>query len=351
LDPEPEPEGQPAARPHNIGANMVVHLFQETSLLALDEATQSALFPGNDLPLRDTQGFCKVPSQYLGVFQVTAVTADSVTLQPTLPLDATQSELIQARQGTWALYELMPVDAHEIWTGVTEEQLKALIQQQDTGLPDDEYVALLQEYGRDGTEGRDADPPERKGTKVKFLKDHSVDVDAEGGEAGISGHRFNTSGQAVSAPLRQGRPTEFVAGDEVVIDSETAQTLIGEGVCELVANQAVYVRRLRDYEHDFHQLALRFESLNDQIAVVERDTKTVEEAHAKAQNQLRSREDEKQKLEADLSHWEHEVDQLKQYLTELTDQRQKQRARLSHLYRANGLLASQLVKLEQQLPE
>ncbi len=87
----PAPAAAPADAAQSLPANLVVYAFAEE----FNEANQA------------------LPKFYLGEFTVTASAGGQVTLAPTLPLEASQLEFIRTGgAGTWALYELLPLDSH-----------------------------------------------------------------------------------------------------------------------------------------------------------------------------------------------------------------------------------------------
>ena len=155
VDPAAAP-GAPAAKPNNIEAKAILYAFKE---------------------LPDANNTMFLPSVYLGEFTATAVTESSVTLAPTVPLDADQLQQIRAVDSTWVLYEVLPVDGHEFFAGLVDATLRALIPQGK--MTQAEYDALITSYTRTGTPATDADPPEYKWVKVKFLKKKSIDVDSD----------------------------------------------------------------------------------------------------------------------------------------------------------------------------
>ncbi len=365
LAPEPQAGAQGPASRHGITENMIVYVFEESALRQLGEDSQGevrlgALFPGSDLPQRDTQGHCRLPSAYVGQFQVTAAAEDSVTVMPTLPLDQHQVERIrQAGEKSWTLYEIMPIDSHEVFAGFSAEQVQAMLPEALTGLsekdpkdPKDKYAELIDQYVRDNAPARQGDVEEQKWMAVKFIKPYSVDVDVEGDAAGAAGmvdRNFDAGGLAISPLLRQGSPTQFAPGETALVDSQTARRLIEQALCEPDGEASVYRRPLRDYEYFYHELALRMEELNDERTLVERQTQAVSDAHEKADRQMQTRQDEKTKLQEDLRLFLKDAAEVRKVLTALESQYETRRQSLSQLYRENKRLAAELASLENQL--
>jgi hypothetical protein len=113
----------PAPKPHGLAQDAIVYVFEQG--------------PAN--PGRPDQ-----PAQYLGEFRVTAVTENGVTLQSVPGLDQRTGERLArsaaTRGAVWKLYETMPMDNHEHFAGLNEQQLRQLVP-----------AASLPEYLRHGT--------------------------------------------------------------------------------------------------------------------------------------------------------------------------------------------------------
>jgi hypothetical protein len=371
VAPQPQPAAPGPASRHGITQNMMVYIFEESAVRELGEGAQGevrlgALFPSSDLPQRDTQGRCRLPSAYVGQFQVTAVAENSVTVMPTLPLDQDQVERIRQAGGkSWTLYEIMPIDCHEAFAGFSAEQVKAMLPRDVAGILEkdgrdqrdqrdqrDKYEELIDQYVRDGTPAQQGDMEERTWTGVKFTKPYSVDVDVEGDAAGaprMVDRNFDAGGLAISPLLRQGSPTQFAPGDTALVDSQTARRLIQQELCEPDGEASIYRRPLRDYEYFYHALALRLEELDDERALVKRQTQAVSDAHQKADRQIQARQDEKQKLQEDLRLFLKDAAEVRKVLAALEAQYETRRQRLSQLYRENKRLAAELASLENQL--
>ena len=258
-DPAAEGQGEPATKlatePHQIVPGMVLFVFQELSIAHFSEEQRQALFADSELPSRDTQGVCRLPAFYLGNFHVTAVAEDTVTIEPILPLDELQQQLVVSKQPTWALHETMPVDGHAIMGGLSPEQIQDVLTPPEVlqgivNVPPEAVAAITRAYVRDGQPAEPGDLPERTGRKVKFLKDHEIAVDVEGEEGGTD-KSYDPSGRALLSYLRQGRPTQFQAGQEAFFDAVTADRLEQQGIVEFLDEPAVYVRPLRSYDYEF----------------------------------------------------------------------------------------------------
>jgi len=337
-----EAEGEPP--PHQLD-KMIVYVFKE----------------------EESPDGWKLPGAYLGEFQVREATNVSVTLRPTLTLDTGQVAAIRSG-GTWMLYEMMPVDSYHVFAELYEPEagdpqaeyvakLRTLMPQAKMNCAGAEYEALIAEYARDRRKTeRDRDPTERIWKKVKFLKEpKAVEVDAEGGPVRFAQANFDPTGRAVPASLRLGefnlkdnafQPglAEFDIGDMAIMDGETANKLIQDGVCEEV--ELFYRRELRDYAFLFHEIFSRVKDAEDSSARIHRDTQTLVVTHGGAVKQVTYRTGERGKLQADLEGFKHERDMVHALLTALQKQWTQLRTDLNLLYRTNNALAAELARIQ-----
>ena len=192
VEPAPAPAGA-----HAIAVNTIVYGFAEGESELEGE-------------LRVT-GFT-VPRVYLGEFRVLERTNSTITLQPTIPL--TPLQLGNLETSTWTVYDNMPIDRHNAFAGLSEEdlrllfprgnlsmstaqyreeiarlatffdgvsadQLSAKVPMASVVMNDAQYDALLQSYLRDGQEANtDNDPADRVWYLVQFNAPTSIQVDA-----------------------------------------------------------------------------------------------------------------------------------------------------------------------------
>lgn len=64
--------------------------------------------------------------RYLGQFTVTAVAGKNIQLVPSMALDAKELQRLQKSKGPWSLYEIMPVDQHQLLAELSEDEIKAM---------------------------------------------------------------------------------------------------------------------------------------------------------------------------------------------------------------------------------
>jgi hypothetical protein len=382
-----------AARPHGIEQGVVLIAYLQVPVAELDEAQRKALFRGSNLLELDTNKVCHVPAFYLGDYKVTATTADSVSLQPVTRLAQDQIDVISQSVGkTWALYELMPIDRHDIFSGspelhveaggdaatgatsngeqgedagfdgessgfdvadigllefpgYTEAELRALFPQSSMNLPDADYEALIQEYARDQRPvGPNASyPKERLLKKVRFLQDYTVEVDVAQPDPSIE-RSYDPSGRAQLPHLRHGSAVVFKKDDvSGYMDAAAADELIRNGVAEEVEDTtAIYNRVLRDYLYSFREHEFQMNLLDQEIAIVQEDKQKVLDATEKLRKQIDYRTQERNNLNEDLTGFSRELTEVQAYRTTLEKKIAEQRQELSELYRTNRELMRRL---------
>jgi hypothetical protein len=303
----------------------------------------------------------KLPSTYLAEFQVAGKTPTSVTLAPTIPLDAEQQAEIRNRTSTWVLYELMPVDSYQAYAGLHDPdavdpdadfraKLQQLMPSARMSLVGPAYDRLIDEYARDRrTANPSVDPP-----KVRFLKvPEPIKVDSDDETAQFALRYYDATGRAVPASLRTGDfdpdtkgfspgEIEFDIGDVALLDAETADGLIAEGVCEEL--ESVFVRELRDYAYEFHEMYAGITDMNDHAVRITHDTSALVLAGRDAGLHVTYRTGEKDTLLADLKGYEADRDAVSQYLAALTAQWRQLQQGLSLLYRTNNALVADLTR-------
>lgn len=322
--PAPAPPAQ-AAKTNNIEVKSILYAFKE-------------------LPNADNTMF--LPGEYLGEFVATAVTESSVTLAPTIALDADQLQQIRNVDSTWALYEVLPVDGHEFFVGMTEEQLRALIPQGK--LVNEVYDAMIQSYLRTGGPATDDDPPETRYWSVIFTKKKTIDVDSD--QMGVTDvNFFDQQGRSVASRLRRGEAVEFDLTDTAIVDEETANAWAAAG--EVKKDRPIYMRPLNDYAKLFHFFFQERQELASKIDLVTRETASIDNSTKLAEGQVMKLMDEQTKLESDKMNYTAERDAVVKLEQELVAQSEQLRKQLSATYLANQQLAAELAVLQKQLAD
>jgi hypothetical protein len=90
-------------KPHGLEKDTLVYAFEQ----------------GDPNPASPQEG-----AQYLGEFRVVEVAPDGAILESTVDLDNRTGNRIAGTQRPWELYDRMPMDRHELFAGLTEEQLR-----------------------------------------------------------------------------------------------------------------------------------------------------------------------------------------------------------------------------------
>lgn len=333
------PAAPAAPKKNNIQPKTVLHAFREGQIPSAD---------GTPIV---------IPVAYIGEFEVTAATDNSVTLVPTMPLAPDQ---IAAGTGqgqnflpTWTLYENMPVDGHQ-WFDGTDEQRQA-------ELPKIIPPPVLQSYLRDGRDSTANDPPEHVWMDLTFLKDYEVVVDASAATL-IDAEQYNTDGQAVTSRLQRKGEGEDVGKvkfgpeppriQQAVFDKQTAEELIANGIAKPTDNtKPIFRRPLNDFERKLHGINDRSIELTGRIRQLTADKDAVVTSTEKANEQSKLVEELKVKLTDDLQRTVYERDELEKYYATLTSRLHSVQTDLSQLYRSNKAIAKEMAELNTRITE
>jgi hypothetical protein len=326
VDPNVAAGAAAAPTKNDIAKNAILYVFRET----MDPATGR-----------------KLPTSYLGEFRVEAATDTSVQLVPTLPLTQQQGQEIRTPNTTWTLYEVEPLDGYEFYAGLDEAALRNLLPQAAMGVTPQKYEQILQQYVRTGQEATDTDPPENVWIELKFIKTHTVQVDAAAMLETLSGSPYDTLGQAQIVKLAAGEAAEFSPGDIAIFDKQTAEDLVASGVAEKV--RLLYFRRLHDYEREFHLAYQRTTELANRLKDLQRDIDTIKLATDKANMQIALQEADKTKLNDDVEKAQFEQAELDKYAQALVAQLGAVRSRVNQLYRSNKALSKELTAITTRL--
>jgi hypothetical protein len=325
------------AKKNNITAKTILHAFREGQ-------------KGPENPW--------VPAAYIGEFKTVAVTDNSVTLEPTMPLTPEQ-QAVGSVPGPWVLYEVCPVDGHEWIAGDEKQRTEPLADAAGAGgLPAPLFPKLVQPYLRDGGPAEANDPPENIWYEVRFEMEHEVAVDAPLVNS-IDAEPFNSEGQAVLQRLRRGA-TPAEAGkvmfgpkegqiQTAILDQQTAEGLIQQGICKL--EKKVFRRKLTDYERKFRGIHERIAELSGRIRQLDLDNKAMLATTAKAEQQQALVEDLKGKVTADLAKVNYELTELTKYKIALNDRLVAVQTELSQLYLSNKAIGRELARLTAELTE
>ncbi len=288
-----------------------------------------------------------LPNFFLGEFVVTASTPDSVTIEPTAPLEEQQQQAIQNRLATsWSLYELLPLDGHKVF--IAEGSLPS--DENFLGRVDDALVnqllgervrpETLQDYLRDGGRSVPSDPPLSRWTKVEFDKSEKFDVDAEDERSALDGGFFDGAGRAVDGRLQKGAEVQFNKGDQIVVKEEEANRLIDEGIAHML--DQYFLRPLNDYRYVLRHIRMRLTRLNKRIETMQFEKEVLQTAADKTQAMLVDKQGIKLKLEQDFVHFRTEKQAIEKHAELLRIRAKEMRAEMKRLHQQNIMLERQL---------
>ena len=279
-----------------------------------------------------------VPWDYVGEFQVTEAPEGSVTLKPTM------REIVEVRDpdASWVLYEMLPADSHEVFARMDEQAIRALLSPERLEIAGNQYATIVTQYLRHGQAATGDEPRQQVWTNVTFLQDHQIEVDAEA--ANGAERNFDPAGRAQNTRLRQGEPTDFKVGDTALLDRQTAEQLIAQGICE--AGESIYLRPLRDYDNSMHENHRRLLDLNTESEVIEYDTEIMRQQTVEIEQQVQLQVGQQANLNDDLQHFRQERDRLQAHLAALDEQTKQVRAELGRIYQRNNRLVAQLTTLQ-----
>lgn len=154
----------------NCGHGAVVATGQGVSLKVTTDrpdpngiAVNSVLFIFEQKPVKDG-------GAYLGEFTVTGKGNKDLQLVPTMQLNARELQRLQQSNGPWALYDVMPIDQHDVLVGLSEDEIRAMFPEATA----DEYLADRQAAQAAEAPGAEATKPPRKlrSYEVLFAENH-----------------------------------------------------------------------------------------------------------------------------------------------------------------------------------
>ncbi len=399
------PDGTPDNIPHGLNKGMLLYAFLEQVPLDLNGDGQEDMVDLNGDGQPD-QAPIRLPGAYLGEFAVTSSDARTVTLSPTIPLDALQQRVIK-QKATWVLYETMPIDDHFIFADsfpeyveptndpgqpifgeYNEESIRKTfqlaVQFNFPAMPEaqrTQYADLLAKpYLRDGKRISE-DEARQLGDefvwyKVEFLKQHSVAVDATAASVSATRSFFNTQGLAIDPllmradkePVTFNKGTQehwigvFPKGSEQVdeggqeIIDDDLDDWIEKGICQVIT--PVYVRPLRGYQDSFTIMAVRAQRIEEESRLVNRNIALLQGAKRECDQQIVFRRDERSKLSGEglppgqlgeLPGFQRDLKEITALVDALKQQKQEVLADLSRLHRTNAALREQLAAIQRFL--
>lgn len=329
LGEDPAAPGQPAPvaqSSESLPTNTVVYAFAEEI---------------------DEEAGRHIPNYYLGEYVVKESQGGQVTLQPTMQLFPAQQQRIDGGAATsWTLYELLPLDSHdvfvmpgskpsedEIFGTMDEETIRAMFA--DVPTENNLQQELIESYLRDGKRAEEGDAVDEVWVQVNVLKEYTLDVDSKEIANATARGFFDASGRSIDLRLKRGEEgvvtlTPDMKGERIILKEEVATPLINSGVLELV--QRVYVRPLVDFEEAFSHQMLREHEVMQGIELARRDQRELEKANQLAQEMIAFRQVESQEISSDLGNYQREAKILQDAVARATSEFSSLREEIQQLY-------------------
>jgi len=351
------PAAAPGAEPAAPAAASNLGLSQESIVQVFGERT-------------DERG--TIPFVYLGEFVVSSANGSAIKLKPTANLTPEQNAAIASGNfPTWSIYELMPLDSHNAFAaaaskeeenaifGRMDPQEVATLLGIDSSLATAELTSLnvsnaikarvLQSYLNDGGRPPEGTPPEQLYIRVEFLKDHTIEVDAQEQRAATEGGFYDLSGRSVDARLKRvdekgerEAKVSFKATDVIVLDTTSAEDLIKQGIAKQLA--PVFVRQLNDYEYAFREVRRQITAALQDAKLIERELAEMLKSQGIADTQVRMHQQERAKLDKDFAQYSKESEVITGEATRLERELNKQRSELSSMFQEIQSLRNQIVE-------
>ncbi|MCH2120484.1 MAG: hypothetical protein MK136_04585 [Pirellulaceae bacterium] len=391
IPPSPDAEADQAS-PTVIDPESPMFVFLETAI-------QSASNPSLDGVM--------VPVTYLGEFVVESATQTQVVLRPTLVFY--DPAAYAGQQWTVVLYEKMPGDTHDLLIQaetISDDpiQTREILQKEIFNISDDLFnpddpnfdlevatkaEALLDQYqfdgktlgeiddiieqladakGRINTDFVETIEPNEEWLLVKFLKDHSVEVNApNSGDDATDVRRtavqrgfYDNKGLAISADLRlEEDNVTFAKDDTVLVDRLTGEDGYvdpdGIRINSLVEDEIVQIeeryffRTLNDYPLLFRELNIAGYQLDKMLEEERRQTATMEVALKKADAQITKGEEEQLQLNADIENLQNDVDVAQAHLDKLASLLMARQQKINALFVQTQAMAQRKADLESGL--
>jgi hypothetical protein len=211
---------------------------------------------------------------------------------------------------------------------------------------------VLQSYLNDGARPPEGTPPEQVYVRVEFLKDYTIEVDAQEQRNATEGGFYDLSGRSVDARLKRGEDNakvSFKQGDQIVFDSTTANELGKQDLVRAVA--PVFVRPLNDYEYAFREVRRQITSALQDAVLIQRELAEMQKSQTVADNQVRLGQDERAKLDKDVAQYRKELDVINAEANRLQESLQAEKAEISSTFKQIQSLRDQIVSRQRALSQ
>lgn len=295
-----------------------------------------------------------VPSSYLGEYRVVQSTPESVVIEPVASLNPAQlNGLANAQQ--WTLYELLPLDSHEVFladgSSPTDDNI--------LGRMDDQLISrtlgqrvtpqTLKKYVEDGRRSQPDDPPSSQWMLVEFLKTYKIDVDDVKLNAPISsGGYFDGIGRALDVRLKRGGESDgtvsFTKSDQILLKLEAATPLIDSGTVKLI--DRFYLRPLNDYRFILRRIQLEVNELRSRIEELQFEASVLTKSIDRTNGLIVIQQDRKNKLEQDLAQFTLEREATAKAVAESQAMVKETRQTITRLHRDNIELEAKLEEFQ-----
>ncbi|PQO33725.1 hypothetical protein [Blastopirellula marina] len=308
-------------------------------------AVNDIVYAFGQMPMSQEKPQVPVPAYFIGEFVVRAVNAQNLTVEPTTKLDQVQQQAI-SQNNPWMLYDKMPVDEYQAFEGMDNEQLAKLIRDAGArlGLAQPLTDELVVRFQRTGELAQNDDPELSVMSKVTFQQDYEVPVDAETETTGVTQEFEPASGLAAAGFLKQGAPTKFAKGTQVIMSTsgEKGKALVDQGIVTI--DEKLYYRPLNDFAFQFHAFKAQVEELRDTAYVLNKSIEMLKTSEQIAKDVVAYRTQEKTKLQDDKTKVVYEQEQIAEYKTRLMNYLTETLKINSRLYRTNQTLVEELKK-------
>jgi hypothetical protein len=211
---------------------------------------------------------------------------------------------------------------------------------------------VLQSYLNDGARPPEGTPPEQVYVQVEFLKDYTIEVDAQEQRNATEGGFYDLSGRSVDARLKRGEDgakVSFKQGDRIVFDSATTNDLGKQDIIKIVT--PVFVRSLNDYEYAFREVRRQITAALQDAVLIQRELAEMQKSQGIADNQVRLGQDERSKLDKDFAQYKKELDVIGAEATRLGETVQTTRSEISATFKQIQALRDQIVMKQKALSE
>ena len=316
-----------------------------------------------------------LPTSYFGEFLVTESSNGVVKLKPTNSLTKEQQDAIASRSfASWAIYELMPLDSHSVFSAEgSKTDENAIFGRMDsnelatllgidpglatavpTGLNVKDAIKsrVLQSYLNDGGRPPEGTPPEQVYVRVEFLKDHTIEVDSQDQRIATDGGYYDVNGRSVDARLKRGEEgakVSFKTEDKIVFDSTTADELVKQGIVKVLA--PVFVRPLNDYEYAFRELRRQITLSTQDAKLIERELAEMQKSQGLADNQVRLGQDEQSKLGMDKAQYAKENEVITAEAGRLNDLLVSTRSEVAGMFQQIQAMRDRIVSNQKALAD